>query len=122
MRWHKRVLAFSLVAAGLSIALGAPAEAGCVGLSGTADGFDKPTAVARAQSAVAQAVLDYKAQKRLGAVSVSAMRARPQPYWRSEVSSNMFYKPDIVNSRSYTVCWTGVVSPYVCTSGAKVCW
>jgi hypothetical protein len=122
MRWHKRVLAFSLVAVGLSLTLGAPAEAGCVGLAGTADGFDKQTAVARAQSAVAQAVLDYKAQKRLGAVSVSAMRAKPQPYWRSEVSSNMFFKPDIVNSRSYTVCWTGVVSPYVCTSGAKVCW
>jgi hypothetical protein len=122
MRWHKRALAFSLVAAGLSLALAASAEAGCVGLSGTADGFDKQTAVSRAQSAVAQAILDYKAQKRLGAISVSAMRARPQPYWRSEVSSNLYHKPDIVNSKSYTVCWSGVVSPYVCTSGAKICW
>jgi hypothetical protein len=25
-----------------------------------------------------------------------------------------------VNSKSYTICWYGVVSPYVCTSGAKV--
>jgi hypothetical protein len=32
------------------------------------------------------------------------------------------YKPDIVNASSYTVCWHGVVSPYVCTSGAKVYW
>jgi hypothetical protein len=122
MRWHERVFAFSLVAAGLSLASGAPAQAGCVGLSGTADGFDKQTAVSRAQSAVAQAVLDYKTQKRLGAISISAMRAKPQPYWRSEVSSNLYFKPDIVNSRSYTVCWSGVVSPYVCTSGANVCW
>jgi hypothetical protein len=27
-----------------------------------------------------------------------------------------------VTSKSYTVCWQGVVSPYVCTSGAKACW
>jgi hypothetical protein len=35
------------------LALGAPAHAGCVGLSGTADGFDKETAVSRAQLALA---------------------------------------------------------------------
>jgi hypothetical protein len=65
-----------------------------------------------------------------GAVTVTAMRASPQPYWRSSVSDNQFcfgincgiYKPDIVNARSYTICWHGVVSPYVCTSGAKVSW
>jgi hypothetical protein len=27
-----------------------------------------------------------------------------------------------VRSDSYTICWSGVVSPYVCTSGAKACW
>ena len=35
----------ALMAAGFCLALGAPAQAGCVGLSGTADGFDKETAV-----------------------------------------------------------------------------
>jgi hypothetical protein len=50
------------------------------------------------------------------------MRAKPQPYWRSEVWDELYYKPDIVKSNSYTVCWRGVVSPYVCTSGAKACW
>src|SRR5262249_5143208 len=72
----------------------------------------------------------YKAEKRRRAVTVSAMRASPQPYWRSSVSENQFcfgincgiYKPDIVNARSYTICWHGVVSPHVGTSGAKVCW
>ena len=34
----------------------------------------------------------------------------------------MMYRPDIVNAKSYTICWQGVVSPYVCTSGAKICW
>ena len=120
----------ALMAAGFCLALGAPAQAGCVRLSGTADGFDKETAVSRAQLALADYVKQYKAEKRLRAVTVSAMRASPQPYWRSSVSANMFcfniwcgvYKPDIVNKSSYTVCWSGVVSPYVCTSGAKLCW
>ena len=120
----------ALMAAGFCLALGAPAQAGCVGLSGTADGFDKETAVSRAQLALADYVKQYKAEKRLRAVTVNAMRASPQPYWRSSVSANMFclgincgiYKPDIVNARSYTICWHGVVSPYVCASGAKVCW
>lgn len=122
MRSYLRVSALAVIAAGLTIALGAPAYAGCSGFSGTADGFDKETAVTRAQASLAAAITEFKTQKRLGSVSVSAMRARPQPYWRDSVSANLFFKPDIVTSKSYTMCWTGVISPYVCTSGAKVCW
>jgi hypothetical protein len=57
-----------------------------------------------------------------GSVTVSAMRAEPQPYWRGRVSENMMHRPDIVTEKSYTICWQGVVSTYVCTSGAQVCW
>jgi hypothetical protein len=57
------------------MALGAPAQAGCVGLSGTAEGFDKETAVSRAQLALAYYVKQYKAEKRLRAVTVSAVAA-----------------------------------------------
>jgi len=120
----------ALIAAGFCLALGDPAQAGCVGLSGTADGFDKETGVSRAQLALADYIKQYKAEKHLGAVTIKPLRPHPQPYWRSSVSENMFcfniwcgvYKPDIVNASSHTVCWSGVVSPYVCTSGAKVCW
>jgi hypothetical protein len=122
MRSYARDFGLALIAAGLWVAQGAPANAGCLGFSGTADGFDQVTAVTRAQAAVATAISEYKAQKKLGAASVSALRAKPQPYWRDAVSANLFYKPDIVKSNSYTVCWQGVVSPYVCTSGAKACW
>ncbi|MGA7456075.1 MAG: hypothetical protein WBW51_01950 [Methyloceanibacter sp.] len=122
MRSFKRVFGLALIAAGVCLAQSAPAKAGCLGFSGTADGFDKVTAVTRAQAAVADAINQYKASKKLGSVTVTAMRAKPQPYWRDSVSENLFFKPDIVKSNSYTVCWTGVVSPYVCTSGAKVCW
>ena len=111
-----------LLAAGMMLTQGGPAHAGCAAFSGTADGFDKPTAVTRAQAAVAQAIADYRAQKRLGRVSVSPLRRPPQPYWRDAVSPELFHKPDIVTSKSHTICWSGVVSPYVCTSGAKACW
>jgi hypothetical protein len=117
-----RVLGLALIAAGLCVVQGAPANAACLGFSGTADGIDKATAVKRAQDAVAVAISDYKKLKRIRSVQVSAMRATPQPYWRSSVSADLFQKPDIVRSDSYTICWSGVVSPYVCTSGAKACW
>ena len=29
-------------------------------------------------------------------------------------------RPDVVSDSACTICWTGVVSPVVCTSGAKV--
>ena len=122
MRSFKRVFGLAVIAAGLCLVEGAPANAACLGFSGTADGFDQPTAVTRAQAAVAQAIIDYKTGKRLGSATVTAMRAKPQPYWRDVVTDDLYYKPDIVKSNSYTVCWRGVVSPYVCTSGAKACW
>ena len=122
MRSKFGVVVVALLACGFVAAQGSAAQAGCAAFSGTADGFDKPTAVSRAQAAVADAIAEYKASKRLGAVSVSAMRRQPQPYWREGVSKELFYKPDIVTSKAYTICWSGVVSPYVCTSGAKACW
>lgn len=117
-----RLCALGLVAAGLYLVQGAEAYAGCVGLSGTADGVNKATAVSRSQNAVNEAINEYKAAKRLRATTVSPMRAKPQPYWRDSVSDNLFQKPDIVTARSHTICWSGVVSPFVCTSGAKLCW
>ena len=122
MRSYWRGFALALTAAGLCLAQGATAQAGCVGLNGTADGVNKATAVARSQNALASAIQDYKASKRISAVSVSAMRPRPQPYWRDTVSPELYQKPDIVTSKSHTVCWSGVISPTVCSSGARICW
>lgn len=122
MRSKFCVVLFALLAGGFVVAQASSAQAGCAAFSGTADGFDKATAVSRAQAAVAGAIAEYKAQKRLGAVSVSPMRRPPQPYWREGVSQELFHKPDIVTAKAHTICWSGVVSPYVCTSGAKACW
>lgn len=117
-----RALALAFVAAGFCLAHSTTAQAGCVGLSGTADGVNKQTGVARSQNALKEAIAEYKASKRLGRVTISPMRAKPQPYWRQSVSPKLYQKPDVVTSTSHTICWRGVVSPHVCTSGAKICW
>jgi hypothetical protein len=122
MRTCLRSLGLALVAAVLCMAQDAPVLAACVSLAGTADGFDKETAVSRAQVALEDYIEKYKAENHLDAVTVSGMRVAPQPYWRGRVSENMMYHPDIVTEKSYTICWQGVVSTYVCTSGARVCW
>ncbi len=119
---HLRGFRLALIGAALCLAPVTAANAGCVGFSGTADGFDQETGVSRAQLALADAINEYKKQKKLGSVTVTAMKAKPQPYWRDSVWDALLYKPDIVKSNSYTICWHGVVSPYVCTSGAKACW
>jgi len=75
-----RIIRLAFVAAGLCMAQGTPASAACVVLAGTADGFDKDTAVSRAQLALDDYIKQYKAENHLGAVTVSAMRAEPQPY------------------------------------------
>jgi hypothetical protein len=51
------------------MAQGAPASAACVVLAGTADGFDKETAVSRAQLALDDYIKQYKAENHLGACS-----------------------------------------------------
>jgi hypothetical protein len=119
---YLRGITLALIAVGLCMAQGASASAACVGLAGTADGFDKETAVSRAQLALDDFVKQYKAQKHLDEVTVTPMRPKPEPYWRDSVSANMMFHPDIVTAKSYTVCWQGVVSTYVCTAGARVCW
>ena len=81
MRSFLCVAAYALVAVGLCVVAAAPANAGgCNKLIGTADGWDKRDALSGAQSALAEAVAEFKKGK--GAVSISAMKAKPQPYWR----------------------------------------
>ena len=55
-------------------------------------------------------------------VTVTAEKPQPRPFWRSSVPSHALLPPDVVSDSAHTICWTGVVSPVVCTSGAKLCW
>ncbi len=54
-------------------------------------------------------------------MKVTAAKAKPNPSLRSEVPEDKFVKPDVETKTSYTQCWTGVIWPYVCSAGARIC-
>ena len=58
-------------------------------------------------------------------MSLTARKVKGDPFWKAVrpggVPDHAQLKPDIVTSRFYTTCFTGVVVPYVCTTGSSVC-
>jgi len=99
------------------------AQTRCVIISGTADALGKNNAVAAALKSLREAIDKWKADNGVtGPVSETAEKPQPHPYWRRSVASYLLLPPDVVSDSAYTTCWTGVVSPVVCTSGTQLCW
>jgi len=95
----------------------------CMYFSGTADALIKSNAVDASLKSLREAIDKWKAETGVGGpVSETAQKPQPVPYWRSEVRPDLFLPPDVVSDAAYTLCWKGVVSPVVCTSGSKLCW
>ena len=107
----------------MCLALG-PAMAGkkCLTISGTGDGINKKVALESSRSAIATEIEKLEAENRVTTVEAKAWKPDPRPYWRSAVAADLFLPPDDVTDQVYTICWKGVVSPAVCTSGTEVCW
>ena len=93
----------------------------------TWDGGSRAAAQKRSQNSLKKVISDWRRKqgRRSGwlsnSVTIEPHRMKPNPYWRSKVSSNLYYRPNARTKTSYTVCWKGVISTAVCTSGAKVC-
>jgi len=93
----------------------------------TWDGGSKRGALERAQSGLRGVIAKWRAEQgrnsgwRSDGVTIEAHQMKPNPYWRSRVKSHLYYRPNVRTATSYTVCWKGVISTAVCTSGAKVC-
>jgi hypothetical protein len=116
---------FGLLLALLAVQLCTPAAAQqrCLFFSGTADSLRKAKAVEDSLASLRGAIDKWKAENGVTTpVTETAEKPNPHPYWRSTVSPDLFLAPDVVSDTAYTICWKGVVSPVVCTSGAKVCW
>jgi hypothetical protein len=68
---------------------------------------------------------DLKRVKGWSYVSLTAHKVKGDPFWKAVrpngVPEEAQFKPDMVTSRFYTTCFTGVVVPYVCTTGSSVC-
>jgi len=115
-----------LVLANACCLLPGPTEAQtakCFFFSGTADALVKGNAVEGSLKSLNDAIDKWKVENGVTGPAVqTAQRPKPHPYWRSSVDPNLFLPPDIITDTTYTLCWKGVVSPVVCTSGAKLCW
>ena len=101
------------------------AEAACQLIKATASADSKANAAKASQALAAQTANDIKRQKGWGYVSMSARRVKGDPFWKAVrpngVPPEAKLKGDIVTGRTYTTCFTGVVVPYVCTSGSAIC-
>lgn len=112
---------------GMSVALASAAPrpaaaARCEVVIGTGSGDDKSEAVVKSRSVMEDEIPQRRALNGWRGVSVHPQRTRPYPFFKNrEITADIMVKPDVVSARAYTRCWTGVVAPYVCSSGARVC-
>lgn len=113
-----------LAVAGLVWSVG-PAEAGCELVKATHSAGSHSAAAQASQQLTLQSA--YQVQQRRGwsSISLRAQRVEGDPFWKAVrpggVPQKARLSPDIVTAQFYTTCFTGVVVPYVCTTGAVAC-
>jgi hypothetical protein len=117
-------MAAALVAVFASIPLGR-AEAACQLIKATHSAATKAEAAQASRALAMQSAYQLKSARHWSYVSLSAHRVNGDPFWKAVrpngVPHDAQLKPDLVTSRFYTTCFTGVVVPYVCTTGSTVC-
>jgi hypothetical protein len=109
----------------LILATSEPVEAACQLLKVTHSAGSKAEAARNSQALLLQSAAQLKRTKRWSYVTLYAHKVKGDPFWKAVrpdgVPRSAQLKPDIVTSRFYTTCFTGVVVPFVCTTGASVC-
>jgi hypothetical protein len=112
------VLGFSLCICGL-------AEAACQLVTATASEASPAAAARTSQSLVVQSANQLKRAKGWAYLTLYAHKVRGDPFWKavrpSGVPAEAQLKPDRITTQFYTTCFTGVVVPYVCTTGSAAC-
>jgi hypothetical protein len=102
-----------------------PAKAACQLVTATHSAASKAEAAQSSRALAVQSAYQLKSARRWSYVSLSARRVKGDPFWKAVrpngVPPSAQLKPDLVTSRFYTTCFTGVVVPYVCTTGSTVC-
>jgi hypothetical protein len=100
-----------------------PAAAGCDVISATHSADTRAEALRMSQILAAQSAQEMKRNKGWSYVSMSAYKVKPDPFWKAvrPVVPKDVIVGKVVTAKTYTTCFTGVVVPYVCTSGSKVC-
>lgn len=122
-----RITAAVFVASGCALAsleVGA-AKAACQLITATHSAASKAEAAQTSRALAVQSAYQLKSTRRWSYVTLSARRVKGDPFWKAVrpngVPPSAQLKPDLVSSHFYTTCFTGVVVPYVCTTGSTVC-
>ena len=110
---------------GLTFALCAhhASAADCEIISATHSAETKGEALLMSQALAAKSANALQQTKGWRKISMSPYKVKPDPFWknvRPAVPEDIVWA-SFVTARTYTVCFTGVVVNYVCTSGTRVC-
>lgn len=101
------------------------ANAACQLIKATASSDSKANAARASQALAVRSAQQLKAQKRWSYYSMRARRVKGDTFWKAVRPDGpppeAVLKPDIISSKFFTTCFTGVVVPYVCTTGSAVC-
>jgi len=115
---------------GLSIAVFAfcgfqSAEAGCQLIHATHSARSQAKAVQTSQALALRSAYDLQRALGWSHITLTAHPVQGEPFWKAVrpngVPEHARIRPDLVTAQFYTTCFTGVVVPYVCTTGSSVC-
>ena len=115
---------------GLSIAVFAffgfqPVKAGCQLIHATHSARSQAKAVLTSQALALRSAYDLQHAMGWSRITMSAHQVQGEPFWKAVrpngVPARARIQPDLVTAQFYTTCFTGVVVPYVCTTGSSVC-
>jgi len=113
-------VAIALASVGTSFA-----NAACQLVKATYSASSKAEAAQNSRALALQSASQLKGARHWSHVILSARKVKGDPFWKAVrpngVPPEAQLKPDLVTSRFYTTCFTGVVVPYVCTTGSTVC-
>jgi hypothetical protein len=102
-----------------------PAKASCQLVTATASEASPAEAAHTSQALVVQSANELKHARSWAYLTLYAHKVKGDPFWKAVrpngVPPEAQIKPDIVTTRFYTTCFTGVVVPYVCTTGSAAC-
>jgi hypothetical protein len=101
------------------------AEAACQLITATHSGGSTAEAAQTSRALAVQSAYQLKQARRWSYVTLSARKVKGDPFWKAVrpngVPADAQLRPDLVTSRFYTTCFTGVVVPFVCTTGSTAC-
>ena len=102
-----------------------PAEASCQLIHATHSARSQAKAVQTSQALALRSAYDLQRVMWWSHITLTAYPVPGEPFWKAVrpkgVPAHARLQPDLVTAQFYTTCFTGVVVPFVCTTGSSVC-